>query len=94
MDLASPRRRARWKRRRKSLKKLIPAMEMAQSEVGGHRRRDHGDRRDEGTVARKDGIRSAQTRHALVAYAAGGLDVIGHAVAEHLSFPQSKGART
>ncbi len=31
MGLVSPRRQARWKWRRKSLKKLIPAMEMAQS---------------------------------------------------------------
>jgi hypothetical protein len=42
----------RWKWCRKPLRKLIFAMEMAQSEVGERRRRDHGDRRDEGTVAR------------------------------------------
>jgi hypothetical protein len=43
---------ARWKWRRKPLRKFIFAMEMARSEVGERRRRDHGDRRDEGTVAR------------------------------------------
>jgi hypothetical protein len=47
--LTMPRRQARWKWRRNPLERLIPAMEMARSKVGGRRRRDNEDRGDVAT---------------------------------------------